>query len=90
MLAFIQCAFFQPIDKVQIFLHSLVRIERRLLGQIADQAADLLGVRTAVQSADGYGSVGRLQTACDDIHSRGFSGAVRSEKSHYLSFRHGK
>ena len=73
------------VDEVQVFLHRHVDVERRLLGEEADELLRLVRVFEDVDAAD-LGLAGRGgEVAGEDVHRGGFPRAVGAEESDDLA-----
>lgn len=62
-----------------------VRVGRRILGQVADDALGGHGVFDHVVAADGHAPRGRRDEARDHPHGGGLAGAVRPEKAQHFA-----
>src|SRR6516162_3115569 len=75
-------------DKVQKIGWCHVRIGRCTLGQIANAFLCRDRLRRDVVAADDRGTGGRGEKTRDHLHRRRLAGAVRAEKTKYLTARH--
>lgn len=76
--------------KPQVFFRCFAEIERRLFRKITDQMFGFTGFFEDVVTADFHPAAGGGQTAGEDIHGRGFTGAVGAEKTIDMPFFNGK
>ena len=81
-------------NESQIFAGRHVHVQRRLLRQIADALLGFNRLLENIMAVDDDRTGGRCETAGNDVHRRGFTRAVRAEKSVDLSlfngFRHSR
>ena len=71
----------QLCGKAQIFLHRHIRIERRLLRQIADAGPRLSRLLQHIVAVDGHGAAGGGNVPGEDVHRGGFARAVGAEQA---------
>ena len=76
--------------KCQIFPHRHIRIQRRNLRQIADCPLGFFRLLKDVISIYNDIALGGCQISCHDIHCRGLSCTVRSQKTVDLTLIHFK
>ena len=80
--------FFQFCHEIQIFSDSHVNIQRRKLRQITDGTLCLLRIFLDIFAIDGHSALRGCQVTRDDVHCRGFTGAVRTKKTVDLTLFH--
>lgn len=71
----------QATHKLQVFMHIHVEVQRIVLRQVANALANLKAMFMNVKLIDLNGAAAWWHEAGDDLHGRGFSGAIRAEKS---------
>ena len=76
--------------KQQVFPHSHILVQRRLLRQIADAGLGGGGFLGNIMAVDGHGAVGGRQVAGDDIHGRRLARAVRPQQAVDAAVLNGK
>ena len=80
--------FFQFCHEVQVFSDSHVNIQWRKLRQITDGTLCLLRIFLDIFAIDGHSALRSCQVTRDDVHCRGFTGAVRTKKTVDLTLFH--
>ena len=78
------------IDKIQIILDGHIQIERGQFRQIPDFGFCLDGIVQNFMAVDGDGAGCGGQIAGDDVHGRGFTGAVGAQKTKDFSLIDGE
>ena len=73
-------------DKPQVFQRGLVQIERRLLGQVTDQALGLLRLGQNIKAAHRHAARCRRQAAGHNVHGGRLARAVRPEEAVNMAF----
>ena len=76
----------QLIHKIEILINRHIKIQRWLFGKITDVTARLNRIVKHIKACDGCASAACGKISRKDIHRRGFSGTVRTEKSDDFTF----